>query len=94
MTRSAYTAAAFLFLLCGSVLAGNRTEGTTRDQAVQLLPALPTAFVENKGQIADPSARYVLSGSGANVFHTTGGPVFQILTPAGSCSFSAGFREC
>jgi len=47
--------------------------------AVELFDASPPLFVENQGQWADASIRYALHGSGANVLHTTGGPVFQLF---------------
>ena len=43
------------------------------------LNASPAVFVENRGQWADPSVRYVHSGEGANVAMTDAGPVFQLF---------------
>jgi len=45
----------------------------------KLYSAAPAAFIENVGQIAEPTVRYVFRGSGANIFHTTKGPVFQLF---------------
>lgn len=49
------------------------------DPTIELFDASPALFVENQGQWADASVRYALHGSGANVLHTTGGPVFQLF---------------
>ncbi|NQT19879.1 MAG: hypothetical protein HQ592_09245, partial [Planctomycetes bacterium] len=57
----------------------------------------PAAFIENTGRINDPAVRYAFHGSGANVFHTTSGPVFQVFRlrkntpPAHSYTFRATF---
>ncbi|HUW34431.1 MAG TPA: hypothetical protein VM223_22720 [Planctomycetota bacterium] len=59
--------------------ADGQPDAAARAKAIQLFSAAPAAFIENTGQIDDPSIRYVFNGSGANVFHTTSGPVFQVF---------------
>lgn len=54
-------------------------DGTPEDQALQLFSVSPALFVENRGQWADESVRYVHNGSGANVAMTDAGPVFQVF---------------
>ena len=49
------------------------------EPTLELFSALPALFVENQGQWADASVRYLFQGSGASVAHTDGGPVFQIF---------------
>jgi hypothetical protein len=51
----------------------------SQEQAVQLFSLSPALFVENQGQWADPSVRYVHQGSDANVAMTDAGPVFQVF---------------
>ena len=63
-------------------LAGGPSDDAARARAIQLFSAAPAAFIENTGQIDDPSIRYVFNGSGANVYHTTSGPVFQVFQRA------------
>ena len=50
-------------------------------QAIELFETSPALFVENRGQWADDSVRYLFQGSGANVLHTDAGPVFQLFRP-------------
>jgi len=48
-------------------------------RVLQLFSASPAVFIENTGQIEDSSVRYVFKGNGANIYHTTNGPVFQLF---------------
>ena len=47
--------------------------------AVELFNASPALFVENQGQWADESVRYLHQGDGASVAMTDSGPVFQLF---------------
>jgi len=49
--------------------------------AIELFNTSPALFVENQGQWADESVRFVHSGSGVNVAMTDAGPVFQLFRP-------------
>ncbi|HUW30114.1 MAG TPA: SBBP repeat-containing protein [Planctomycetota bacterium] len=69
-------------LLHADSRAASQPDAAARAKAIQLFSAAPAAFIENTGQIDDPSIRYVFNGSGANVYHTTSGPVFQVFAPA------------
>ncbi|HUU82806.1 MAG TPA: pre-peptidase C-terminal domain-containing protein, partial [Phycisphaerae bacterium] len=53
--------------------------GTAEEQALELFSVSPALFVENQGQWADETVRYVHQGSGANVAMTDTGPVFQVF---------------
>ena len=59
-------------------------DGVAEDQALQLFSASPALFVQNQGQWADESVRYVHNGSWANVAMTDAGPVFQVFRSARS----------
>jgi hypothetical protein len=48
-------------------------------QAIVLFETSLALFVENQGQWDDDSVRFLFQGSGANVLHTDGGPVFQVF---------------
>ena len=61
--------------------ADGQPDAAARAKAIQLFSAAPAAFIENTGQVDDPSIRYSFHGSGANVFHTTSGPVFHLCLP-------------
>ncbi|HUU68100.1 MAG TPA: SBBP repeat-containing protein [Planctomycetota bacterium] len=62
----------------------DRDQGdAAKSGALELFSATPAVFIENTGQIADPAVRYAFYGDGANVFHTTSGPVFQVLQRGG-----------
>ena len=54
-------------------------DGLSEAQAVQLFNVSPALFVENQGQWAEESVRFVHNGSGANVAMTDSGPVFQVF---------------
>jgi len=54
-------------------------DGLSEAQAIELFNVSPALFVENQGQWADESVRYVHQGSGANVAMTDAGPVFQVF---------------
>ena len=62
---------------------GAGADPAARARALQLFSASPAAFIENTGQIDDSalpySVRYAFYGDGANIFHTTKGPVFQVF---------------
>ena len=63
---------------------------------IELFNASPALFVENQGQWADASVRFVHQGNGANVAMTDQGPVFQVLrkeadTQTEMLQFSASF---
>ncbi|HUU96755.1 MAG TPA: hypothetical protein VM487_13540, partial [Phycisphaerae bacterium] len=62
-----------------AALAGGQSDYAAGDRALQLFTATPATFIENTGQIADPTIRYAFYGSGANVYHTTNGLVFQVF---------------
>ncbi|HUU85066.1 MAG TPA: SBBP repeat-containing protein [Phycisphaerae bacterium] len=53
--------------------------GTVEEQALELFSVSPALFVENQGQWADETVRYVHQGDGANVAMTDSGPVFQVF---------------
>ncbi len=53
--------------------------GTAEQQAIELFSVSPALFVENQGQWADESIRYIHSGSGANVALTDSGVVFDLF---------------
>jgi hypothetical protein len=53
--------------------------GTAAQQGMELFSVSPALFVENQGQWADPSVRYIHQGNGVNVAMTDAGPVFQVL---------------
>ena len=74
-----FVCALFGACLMPDSVAGGQPDGAARAKALQLFSATPAAFIENTGQIDDPSIRYAFYGSGANVFHTTSGPVFQVF---------------
>ncbi|HUU70668.1 MAG TPA: SBBP repeat-containing protein, partial [Planctomycetota bacterium] len=84
VTGLAVLASAVLGIAQADVLAGGKLDGPARAKALQLFAAAPAAFIENTGQVDDPSIRYVFNGSGANVFHTTSGPVFQVFQRVGA----------
>ena len=49
------------------------------DAQLELFKVSPALFVENQGQWADDSVRFVHSGDGASVAMTDTGPVFQLF---------------
>ncbi len=49
------------------------------NEAIELFSISPALFVENQGQWADESVRFVHQGDGANVAMTDTGPVFQLF---------------
>jgi hypothetical protein len=53
--------------------------GETAQQTLELFSVSAALFVENQGQWADPSVRYVHKGNGVNVAMTDAGPVFQVF---------------
>jgi hypothetical protein len=46
---------------------------------VELFSVSPALFVENQGQWADETVRFLHNGNGANVAMTDSGPVFQVV---------------
>ena len=44
------------------------------------LPSTPIVFIENKGQINNHTVKYCFYGKGANIYHTTKGPVFELIS--------------
>jgi len=54
-------------------------DGTTAQQAIELFHTTPAVFIENQGQWADSTVRYVHNGQGANIAHTDSGPVFELF---------------
>lgn len=44
----------------------------------EMFSSVPIVFIENVGQIDDAGVRYCFYGKGANVYHTTHGPVFEM----------------
>jgi hypothetical protein len=65
------------------------TSDAPRDAVLQMFNAAPLAFVENQGQISDPSVRYVFQGSSANVLFADNGPIFQVFQPGDNSSVQA-----
>jgi hypothetical protein len=57
----------------------SKPDEQAKAKVFELFSASPAVFIENTGQIADSSIRYVFYGNGANIFHTTNGPVFQLF---------------
>ncbi|NQU23283.1 MAG: hypothetical protein HQ567_18545, partial [Candidatus Nealsonbacteria bacterium] len=49
------------------------------EQAIELFSVSPALFVENQGQWADESVRFMHQGDGVNVAMTDTGPVFQLF---------------
>ncbi|HOX39369.1 MAG TPA: SBBP repeat-containing protein [Candidatus Brocadiia bacterium] len=50
--------------------------------AVQSMSALPATFIENGGQVADDSVRFVLQGNGTNVYLADDGITFTVFESA------------
>ena len=53
--------------------------GTTGEQAIELFHTSAAVFIENQGQWADESVRFLHKGQGANIAHTNNGPVFELF---------------
>ncbi len=68
---------------------GKQTDG----RVLELFSASPAVFIENTGQIADSSVRYVFYGNGANIYHTTEGAVFQLFKKEKSTEDAANNEE-
>ena len=79
MSRKILISLLLLFAVVGPATAADKM--VEAELVPKLYSAAPAAFIENVGQIAEPTVRYVFRGSGANIFHTTKGPVFQLLEP-------------
>ena len=62
-------------------------------QAIELFSVSPALFVENQGQWADASVRFVHNGSGANVAMTDAGPVFQMFRQVPKEGSADGLKE-
>jgi len=54
-------------------------DAMTAQQAIELFHTTPAVFIENQGQWADSSVRFVHKGQGANIAHTDSGPVFELF---------------
>ncbi len=57
---------------------------TGQQQTIELFNTSPALFVENEGQWADESIRFLHQGNGANVAMTDAGPVFQLFRRVGT----------
>ena len=87
MERNCFDRGSVVLFVCAFLVAclmadstaGGQPDGAARAKAIQLFSASPAAFIGNTGQIDDPSIRFVFNGSGANVYHTTSGPVFHVF---------------
>jgi len=55
-------------------------DGMTAEQGIELFHTTPAVFIENQGQWADQTVRYVHNSNGANVGITDAGPVFQVFS--------------
>jgi len=58
--------------------------GTAAHEAIELFHITPAVFIENQGQWADSSVRFVHRGQGANIAHTDSGPVFELFREVAS----------
>ena len=54
-------------------------DGTAAQEAIELFHTTPAVFIENAGQWADASVRFVHRGQGASIAHTDSGPVFELF---------------
>ena len=54
-------------------------DGAVGQQAIELFRVSPALFVENQGQWADESVRFLHQGDGVNVAMTDAGPVFELF---------------
>ncbi|MDH4239951.1 MAG: SBBP repeat-containing protein, partial [Phycisphaerae bacterium] len=79
MSKKSLISLVLLFSGVGPTMAADKTVDARRTRPLELYSAAPAAFIENAGQITDPTVCYVFRGSGANIFHTTKGPVFQLF---------------
>ena len=65
--------------------------GTAGEQAIELFHTTAAVFIENQGQWADESIRFVHKGQGANIAHTDSGPVFDLFREVASDVDGEGF---
>ncbi len=79
MNRKTWIYAVLFLAVAGPAIGAENPNVSTRAQVLKVFSASSAAFVENVGQIPDPAVRYAFYGSGTNVFHTAGGPVFQLF---------------
>jgi hypothetical protein len=79
--------------MASSARAVDKTVDAMQARALELYSAAPAVFVENVGRITDPTVRYVFRGSGANIFHTTKGPVFQLFKQEKNGQDSKNYRD-
>ena len=90
--KSLLSFVALLVMVC-LVGAADKTVEARRTRALELYTAAPAAFIENAGQITDSTVRYVFRGSGANIYHTTKGPVFQLFQQEKHGQDSKNYRD-
>ena len=62
-----------------SLASTNLAEQLAKECLLQLFSAMSAAYIENTGQIADSSVRYVFNVSGANIFHIINGGFIDFL---------------
>jgi len=55
------------------------TDKQASERTMELFSTTPAVFIENTGQIDEPSVKYVFYGNGANIFHTINGLVFELF---------------
>ncbi|MCC5830918.1 MAG: SBBP repeat-containing protein [Phycisphaeraceae bacterium] len=85
-------------LLSASLYGVDAPDDGNPTAAIELFNLSPALFVENRGQWADESVRYLHQGDGANIAMTDSGPVFQVFrtveaAPTGDSSAAEGFRD-
>ncbi len=68
-------------------------DAATAQQAIELFHTTPAVFIENQGQWADASVRFVHRGQGANIAHTDSGPVFELFREVPAAEDDAESRE-
>jgi hypothetical protein len=62
--------------------------GVAQESALELFSLSPALFVENQGQWADESVRFLHQGDGVNVAMTDAGPAFQVFQRDGSAALT------
>lgn len=66
-------------VLLGTAADPKESQSMDSKHVLRLFDLSPALFVENQGQWADESVRYVHNGNGVNVGMTDRGPVFQVF---------------
>ncbi|NIP23899.1 MAG: hypothetical protein GWN67_06895, partial [Phycisphaerae bacterium] len=79
MSKQSLISLVALLVMAYSADSAEKMVDSRRARALELYSAAPAVFIENVRQISDSTVRYVFRGSGANIFHTTKGPVFQLF---------------